>query len=233
MGMADYQSQAIAAANANGVPPALFLGLVQQESNGDPYAISGAGAIGLTQLLPGTAAQLGVNAWDPVQNLNGGAAYLKSLFEQFGNWTDALGAYNAGPGAWANVKAGTATVPNETSDYLSKVAGYAQQFAASDPSLAVTTPSGQQVQSTGHAGTDFLNKLFGTSPLSGNFYNDPSTGKSVLPVQTGGINDPTGVVGIISKVFSPEFWQGALLDILAVGAILLLIFVGGSRIIKH
>lgn len=84
---------------ANGVPEDLFLRLLQQESGFNPGAVSGAGAIGLAQLMPGTADYLGVNPYNPIQNLEGGARYLREQFDKFGSWTKALAAYNAGPGA--------------------------------------------------------------------------------------------------------------------------------------
>ena len=71
---------------------------MNQESGGNPNALSSAGAIGLMQLMPGTAAALGVNPTNPQQNLLGGAKYLASLDKEFKNWQLALAAYNAGPG---------------------------------------------------------------------------------------------------------------------------------------
>lgn len=81
-----------------GLDPHFFEALVWQESNFCIDAVSHAGATGLTQLMPGTAAGLGVNAWDPYQNLWGGAKYLRDQYLAFGDWTLALAAYNAGPG---------------------------------------------------------------------------------------------------------------------------------------
>lgn len=96
----DWQSQVTAAANANGVPPQVLEALVQQESGGNPDAVSPVGAMGLTQLMPETAASLGVeNPYDPVQNLWGGAEYLGQMLRRFGSVPLALAAYNAGPGA--------------------------------------------------------------------------------------------------------------------------------------
>ena len=96
-----YAAEITAAATANGVDPALLAGLVKQESGFNPNAGSGAGARGLTQLMPSTAAGLGVsNVLDPAQSLNGGAKYLKQQLDTFGgDVTKALAAYNAGPGA--------------------------------------------------------------------------------------------------------------------------------------
>jgi hypothetical protein len=89
-------------AKAHGIPPALFAALVHQESGGNQNETSPAGAKGLTQLMPATARSLGVNPDDPIQNLNGGAKYLKEQYDKFGSWPLALAAYNAGPGAVAS-----------------------------------------------------------------------------------------------------------------------------------
>lgn len=98
-GGGEYVSLAREAAAKNGIPEDLFLNLVKQESGFKPTAVSKAGAIGLAQLMPGTAEYLGVDPTDPVQNLEGGARYLKEQYEKFGRWDYALAAYNAGPGA--------------------------------------------------------------------------------------------------------------------------------------
>lgn len=96
---ANLQDYAVAVAQEHGIPSALFLRLVNQESRWRVDALSTAGAIGLTQLMPSTAASLGVDPADPVQNLEGGARYLAMQFARFGTWELALAAYNAGPGA--------------------------------------------------------------------------------------------------------------------------------------
>jgi soluble lytic murein transglycosylase-like protein len=87
------------AARRHGIPEDLFLRLVTQESAWNTGAVSSAGAIGLAQLMPGTAADLGVDPHDPTQNLHGGARYLAQQYRAFGNWPLALAAYNAGPDA--------------------------------------------------------------------------------------------------------------------------------------
>ena len=87
------------AARQHGVPEDLFLRLVQQESGWNPNARSNKGALGLAQLMPQTAAALGVDPYDVGQNLEGGARYLATQYRKFGTWRLALAAYNAGPGA--------------------------------------------------------------------------------------------------------------------------------------
>lgn len=94
-----YLEVARSAAMRHGIPVGLFLRLVQQESAWNPKAISHKGAIGLAQLMPGTAAYLGVNPYDPSENLDGGARYLAEQYRTFGTWRLALAAYNAGPKA--------------------------------------------------------------------------------------------------------------------------------------
>lgn len=94
-----YLAMARDAARRHGVPEDMFLKLVQQESGFNPTAVSHKGALGLAQLMPGTAQVLRVDPLDPYQNLDGGARYLMQQYRAFGNWRLALAAYNAGPGA--------------------------------------------------------------------------------------------------------------------------------------
>lgn len=85
---------------AHAVDPALLAAVAQQESGFDPAAVSPAGAQGLMQLMPGTAAGLGVtNPFDPTQAVDGAARLLSDLLVKFGSVELALAAYNAGPGA--------------------------------------------------------------------------------------------------------------------------------------
>lgn len=119
--MATYLSSAKAAARRHNVPENLFLRLIQQESAWNKNARSPVGAIGLAQLMPGTARELGVNPNDPHANLEGGARYLSEQYKRFGSWCLALAAYNAGPGA---VKKYNGIPPyKETQNYVRKILG--------------------------------------------------------------------------------------------------------------
>jgi soluble lytic murein transglycosylase-like protein len=137
-GPTQYDAQITAAAAKYGLDPALLKGLIRQESNFDAAARSGAGAQGLTQLMPGTAAALGVDAGDPAQAIDGGARYLKQQLDRFGgDQSKALAAYNAGPGAVA--KFGGVPPYAETQGYVRKVLAYAAEYRA--PGAAAATPT--------------------------------------------------------------------------------------------
>ncbi|MEP1767514.1 MAG: lytic transglycosylase domain-containing protein [Sulfitobacter sp.] len=116
-----YLAMARAAADKHGIPQDLFLRLVHQESRWNAKAVSHAGAIGLAQLMPGTAAFLRVDPTIPAQNLEGGARYLKQQYNEFGSWRLALAAYNAGPGAVK--KYGGIPPYRETKNYVRIIAG--------------------------------------------------------------------------------------------------------------
>lgn len=116
-----YLQVAKAAAQRHGVPEDLFLRLVQQESGWYAGARSHKGAIGLAQLMPETAAKLRVNPHDPKENLDGGARYLRMMYDRYGNWRLALAAYNAGPGAVD--KYGGVPPYSETKTYVRKIWG--------------------------------------------------------------------------------------------------------------
>lgn len=95
----EYLADAKAAARRHNVPEDLFLRLIQQESGWNPGAVSPKGATGLAQLMPDTARLMGVDIDDPEENLDGGARYLRMMYDKFGTWKLALAAYNAGPQA--------------------------------------------------------------------------------------------------------------------------------------
>jgi soluble lytic murein transglycosylase-like protein len=109
-----------AAADKYGLPRKLIHSVMAAESAFQPNAVSPKGAIGLMQLMPGTAATLGVDPNDPVQNVDAGARYLRDLLLKYdGMLWHALAAYNAGPGAVEKYKG----VPpyRETIDYVKRI----------------------------------------------------------------------------------------------------------------
>jgi soluble lytic murein transglycosylase-like protein len=114
----DIKAKVTKAAKDTKLDPKLFHAVVSTESNYNPSAVSPVGAVGLTQLMPKTAAGMGVNPMNVDENLKGGGQYLQSLIKKYdGNVAKALAAYNAGPG---RVDKG-GPLPQETQDYVAKV----------------------------------------------------------------------------------------------------------------
>lgn len=125
-----WREQAVMIGEELGVDPNLILAIIAQESGGDPSAISPAGAIGLMQLMPDTARALGVNPYDALDNIRGGALYIRDMLRRYDNNLDeALAAYNAGPGRVK--KGGGVPLIAETMDYVVKVKYYKQLLESS------------------------------------------------------------------------------------------------------
>jgi hypothetical protein len=104
----------------HGLPPGLLDAVILAESEYAVFAASPAGAQGLTQLMPTTAMDLGVmNPDNPLENIDGGARYLRNMLEQFGSVALGLAAYNAGPAAVVRSKGIPAN--GETPDYVRRV----------------------------------------------------------------------------------------------------------------
>lgn len=107
------------AARKHGVPSDLAIALITTESALNPYVVSKVGAMGLGQLMPQTARDMGVSdPFDPLQNLDGSMRYLASMIKQFGE-RSGVAAYNAGPG---NVKKHKGVPPfDETQKYVKRI----------------------------------------------------------------------------------------------------------------
>jgi len=130
-----YEPLVLEHARSQGVRPDLVRAVIQVESGFNPHARSPKGAMGLMQLMPATAMELGVrNAFDPAENIRGGTAYLRQLLDRYdGDEQLALAAYNAGSGA---VDRHGRQVPpfQETRDYVRKVGSFASlETAAPEP----------------------------------------------------------------------------------------------------
>jgi len=81
------------AAQQYGIPPSLLSALIQSESGGDPYATNAAGYAGLGQISPANVRALGINPYDPAENINASASILSGFYRKYGNWEDALTNY--------------------------------------------------------------------------------------------------------------------------------------------
>ena len=145
----DYRQAAIDAARKYGIDPDMFVRLIQQESSFRPNVVSPKGAIGLGQLMPATAQELGVDPRDPLQNLEGAAKYLSQQLKRFGDPSLALAAYNAGPTRVAKL----GRVPNiaETQNYVKTILGEGQTTMATPFDRAREEELRQQMLATGMA----------------------------------------------------------------------------------
>lgn len=152
---AQYQGLFQKAAAQYGVPYDMLIAQGNQESGFNPDARSSAGAEGIMQFMPGTAASNDVNPWDPQSAIDGAAKLMSEYYKQFGSWALALAAYNAGPGAVE--QAGNA-VPNnpQTQQYVKDIMANSQGTAGQAPGdeAAAAPPAAQPPGATPAAGKD-------------------------------------------------------------------------------
>jgi soluble lytic murein transglycosylase-like protein len=155
------------------VDPALVRAVVQVESGGNPEAVSRKGAMGLMQLMPETAVEMGVDkVFDPQQNLDAGVRQLRSLLVRYnGDLDKALAAYNAGAGA-VDRAGGVPRIP-ETRDYVRKVTN--NYFQSDAGQQVIAQPSGQKSAPTGLTTTVASAKVGSNPKPSGNTPHSTST----------------------------------------------------------
>lgn len=163
------QDQITAAANSAGVPAWLALAIAQRESGFDNTRVGSKGEIGIFQIMPSTAAQLGVDPTDPVQNIAGGVAYIAQALRRFGGDAQkAAAAFNCGPTCVANaVNQGGANwasyIPTSTQTYAAAVTGsplvlYSDSFPSASPDATAPAASPTQagvLPSSSAIGTDW------------------------------------------------------------------------------
>ena len=183
-----YQTLISSTEQRFGIPPGLVGGLLAQESNFDPAVIAGnlkssAGAIGIAQFMPKTAKQFGIDPKDPSQAIPAAGAYLSQLQKKYGNWPDAMRAYNWGPGNLdAYLKYGKGAngkpIPQETREYPGRVLSRSAALtgrALTDVSLAdndgtalVASPTGKGPKAAYFKVGDTQSVLIGETPEEAN-----------------------------------------------------------------
>lgn len=180
--MKTLASLVVEEANRQGVDPQLALRVMQQESGGNPSAVSPKGARGPMQLMPATARDLGVNPDDPADNIRGGVRYLGQQLKAFGSPELALAAYNAGPG---NVRKYGGVPPfAETQNYVRNITGGRQM--AQQTGADIFGMAGPQRGDDAGSGADIF-----ASPAPAALTSGPAP-KAALPARKSTVLDQVG-----------------------------------------
>lgn len=175
--------------------PALLHAVISAESSYNPWAVSPKGAMGLMQLMPGTAERFGVrNPYDPVSNMYGGARYLRWLLDQFNDTRLAVAAYNAGEGAVQ--KYGNQIPPyRETQTYVVRVLDFYQRYKGGGAlyNTAYSTPIASNTAFT------YNNASVGNRSL----YSNRSSGVTIISPRVSASRPSTGSAAISSTYLTP------------------------------
>ena len=165
----DLSNLIVAEANRQGVDPGIALAVARTESGvcqwrpDGSIVVSSAGAIGVMQLEPATAAQLGVDPNDVNQNIQGGITYLKQLYQKYGSWDQALAAYNWGPGPLDQATAAGTSIPGEVLNYAKGILGIGTVYNAA---LNKIQASGDSSQAPAISSADILGNLAETPSMN-------------------------------------------------------------------
>ena len=161
-----HAAHIVAASRRFGIPPAWIIAVMRAESAGDVRAVSSAGAMGLMQVMPDTWAELriryglGCNPYEPRDNILAGTAYLRKMWDRYGDIAAMLAAYNAGPARYDEHRSKGRPLPAETRAYVASLAPALRGERASEGGSAVARPLDWREAAI------FVGRDFGASPVN-------------------------------------------------------------------